>query len=89
VGHNQIGREREFEDVLLGHALVRVTTCCDTDLWVFGYVGYEVAIAEGVRAETGKTGGLKRRRWVGNLGEGGGRVSIGCEVSMSDGLSAS
>jgi hypothetical protein len=45
--NNQIGHEREFEDVLLGFVLVGVTTCCDKDWWVFGHVGYEVAIAEG------------------------------------------
>jgi hypothetical protein len=46
---NQIGHEGEFEDILLGLALFRVTTCCDTYMWVFGHVGDEVAVAEGVR----------------------------------------
>jgi hypothetical protein len=65
---NQIGHGGEFEDVLFGLALLRVTTCGDTYLWVFGHVGHEVAIAEGVRAETGWAVGLKGHMSVGDLG---------------------
>jgi hypothetical protein len=63
---NRIGHEGEFEDVFVSLALFRVTTCRDTYRWVFGHVSYEVATAEGVRAEAGRTVGLMSRVRVGN-----------------------
>jgi hypothetical protein len=51
--NNRIGHEGEFENVLFSLALFRVTTSRDTYRWVFGQMSYEVAIAEGVRAEAG------------------------------------
>jgi hypothetical protein len=70
---NQIGHEGELEDVLFGLALIMVTTCRDKDSRVFGHVGYEVAVAEGVRPEAGRTVGHMGYVTVGGRCRGSGK----------------